>query len=105
MIKKKPESIIKILNNKNFIFNINKIIIKYNKIKQLNKLIKKNIPKYLKKKINILNITNNSILIETCNINNKIYLKQNKNKIISILNINNIKYFFIIINPNLNIKI
>ncbi len=100
MIKKKPKSIIKILNNTNNLNNLNKIIIKYKKIKKLNQIIQKIIPKNIKKKINILNITNNSILIETCNINNKIYLKQNRNKIISILKIKNIKYFFIIINPN-----
>ncbi len=100
-MKKKPTSIYNIITSKYKLKYLNKIINKYNIIKNLNKKIKKIIPNIIYKQCKIININKHNIILETNNIHLKIYLLKNKNKIISKLKTNKIKYFYININQNL----
>ncbi len=97
-IKKKKNYIIKIFK-KNPI--LNKLINKFNKIKNIKKKIDNFLPKKIKKQYLILNIINNCLIIEVSKLNWKIYIEKKNKNIIKIIKKNKIKKIFIKINPNI----
>ncbi len=102
MNKKKPKLITEILNNKKINKKLQFLVKKSKIIYFLNKKIKKILPKTIKWKCKILNFTKESIFIETLNINSKLYIQNNKKKILKKIKNINIKKIYIKINPNLN---
>ncbi len=98
----------KIKKSKNYILKIfkknpilNKLINKFDKIKNIKKKINKILPKNIKKQYSILNIIQTSLIIEVSKLNWKIYIEKNKKKILKKIKKNKIKKIYIKLNPNI----